>query len=259
MIAFLTALWRACRAVPRYQDSTGSGITVQDVLDVSICLLVSGIVFARVAFVLLDPVLRRGSISEAIAIWNGGISFDGALFGALLAIVVYSIVKKIRFLDLADLIAPSAMLGYAIGRVGCFFNGCCYGGPTNLPWGVRFHDVNQYGVPILTVPSHPAQLYSTLMSLAIFAFMVYRERKGRAFAGEQFSIYFIGSAIERFMMEFWRAGVTSDMVRGTPFTTAQFFCMLLLVFGGCAYAILKKQGRVLAPVSGRGQTVVPLP
>jgi phosphatidylglycerol:prolipoprotein diacylglycerol transferase len=246
MIGFALGLWRTMSAASRYPEK---GVTPQDVLDLAVWVLVSGIFFARLFFVFLDP-NWRALLPQFFAIWNGGISFDGSLFGALLAIVIFCRLRKISFLNMTDLIAPSAVLGYAVGRIGCFFNGCCYGQPTNLPWGVRFHDSDQGGT--LTPPSHPTQLYSTAMSLVIFALMVWRERSGKAFKGELFCWYLIGSAVERFIMEIWRAGVTSDLVRGTPFTTAQFFCMGLFAVGLAAWAFLRR-------ASGHKPEVAPSP
>ncbi|HEX5324206.1 MAG TPA: prolipoprotein diacylglyceryl transferase [Capsulimonadaceae bacterium] len=237
MVGFALGLWRTLAAVKRYKDD---GITQQDVLDIAVWVLIGGILFARVFFVFLDP-NWRDLLPQFLAVWNGGISFDGALFGVILAIVVFCRMRKIPFLAMTDLIAPSAVLAYAIGRVGCFFNGCCYGQPTNLPWGVRFYDSDDGGA--LTPPSHPTQLYSTALSIILFGFMVWRERTGRAFRGELFCWYLMGSAIERFIMEIWRAGATSDMVRGTPFTTAQFFCFALFAVGLGAWFFLRRSAQ----------------
>lgn len=234
MLGFGLGLWRTVAAANRYPQK---GVSAQDVLDLAVWVLVSGIFFARVVFVFLEPDWRS-LLPQVYAIWDGGISFDGALFGGLLAIVLFCRSRKIQFLNMVDLIAPSAVLGYAVGRVGCFFNGCCYGRPTNLPWGVRFYDSDNGGA--LTPPSHPTQLYSSFMSLIIFGLMVWRERSGKAFKGELFSWYLMGSAIERFIMEIWRGGVTSDYVHGTPFTTAQFFCMGLFLAGFGTWLALRR-------------------
>lgn len=254
MLGFALALWRTAAAANGHPEK---GITAQDVLDLAVWVLISGIFFARLAFVFLEPDWRT-LLPQFFEIWNGGISFDGALFGGLLAIIVFCRLRKLSFLSMADLIAPSAILGYAVGRVGCFFNGCCYGRPTTLPWGVRFHADDNGGV--LTPPSHPTQLYSTIMSLIIFTLMVWRERSGKGFRGELFTWYLMGSAIERFIMEIWRGGVTSDYVHGTPFTTAQFFCMGLFAAGFAAWLILRRQPQpVAAPLTAAEATHASVP
>jgi len=125
---------------------------------------------------------------------------------------------------MADLIAPSVMLGYAIGRIGCFFNGCCYGAPTNLPWAVSF---NINGV---MTPSHPTQLYSSFLSFVFFGILVRFEGGKGGFPGRVACWYLILAAIERFIMEIWRAGVTSSGIF-LGLTEVQWLCCGMLVVG----------------------------
>lgn len=240
MLGFALAVWRTAAAANSYPQK---GVSAQDVLDLAFWVILGSLVCARIAFVFLEPDWRQ-LLPQIYAIWDGGISFDGGLFGGVLATVIFCRVRGISFFSMADLIAPSLILGYAVGRIGCFFNGCCYGRPTNLPWGVRFYADGDTSV--LTPPSHPTQIYSSLMSLLIFALMIWREKSGRGFRGELFSWYFMGSAVERFVMEIWRGGVTSDYVHGTPFTTAQFFCMGLFVMGFIFWLVLRRAALPLA-------------
>jgi phosphatidylglycerol:prolipoprotein diacylglycerol transferase len=241
LIAFIAAMWRAVVVAKRNGEDP---ITTQDVLDVFVCLLIAGIVCARVAFVFLDPDFHRYSLAKAVAIWNGGISFDGALIGGIGAILVFCKVRKIPVLAMLDLIAPTATIGYAIGRIGCFFNGCCYGGPTNLPWGVRFPTATIGSYTITTPPSHPAQLYSTIGSFILFGLLTLRQNKAGIARGDIFWWYLIGSSIERFIMEIFRRGVTSDIVAGTPFTTAQFFCTFVAACGVVGLLVTYKRPRL---------------
>jgi phosphatidylglycerol:prolipoprotein diacylglycerol transferase len=238
-IAFMLAIWHAVSSAKRRPQE---GISVEETLDVSIWMILSGILFARLIFVLLDPDPSQYNIKNVFAVWNGGISFDGALFGALLAMLVYCRVKHIVFLNMADRMAAPAMIGYAIGRIGCLLNGCCYGRPTDLPWGIRFQE--QIGsITYWTQPSHPTQLYATLISLVWYALLTWRERRGRAFIGELTCIYMMLSAVERFTIEIWRAGATSDYVRNTGLTTAQFFCFILLAAGATGMIYLRTKAK----------------
>jgi len=151
---------------------------------------------------------------------------------------IFCRIKRIPFLSLADRMAAPAMIGYAIGRVGCLLNGCCYGRPTSLPWGIRFQE--QIGnITYWTPPSHPTQLYATLISLVWYGLLTWRERSGRAYVGELTCLYMMLSAIERFTIEIWRAGATSDYVRGTGLTTAQFFCFFLFALGAAGMMYLR--------------------
>ncbi|MDR3706753.1 MAG: prolipoprotein diacylglyceryl transferase [Capsulimonadaceae bacterium] len=244
LIGFLLSLWRAVTVARRNGEKP---ITTQDVLDVSVCLLLAGIVGARLAFVLLDPHLRLYTIAEAVAIWNGGITFDGALIGGLLAIVAFCKLRRLPILPMLDLLGPASVIGYAVGRIGCFFNGCCYGGPTNLPWGVKFPEGIVDGLQVYSVPCHPAQLYSTVMSLLLFGLLALRQKKKGLPSGDLFCWYLIGTSVERFIMELFRRGVTSDMVRGTPLTTAQWFCVALGLAGAAWLVAIHRHARASKP------------
>jgi phosphatidylglycerol:prolipoprotein diacylglycerol transferase len=103
--------------------------------------------------------------------------------------------------QVADLAAPSLALGYAIARLGCFAAGCCYGRPTHLSWGVQF--------PGLDTPVHPTQLYSTLLNLLLFWWLTRVERR-RHFEGQLFALFLMGHGLYRFLIEFLRAGATSE-------------------------------------------------
>jgi phosphatidylglycerol:prolipoprotein diacylglycerol transferase len=252
LIGFILSLWRALVVAKR---KGGETISAQDVLDVSVWMLVSGIVFARLTFVLLDLQLHRYTLPEVLAIWNGGITFDGALFGGLLAIVIFCTTRKIPILKMLDLLGPPSVIGYAVGRIGCFFNGCCYGAPTTLPWGVQFPETNPTGVVALTVPSHPVQLYSTVTSLVLFGLLTLRQNKTGLRPGDVFCWYLIGSGIERFLMEYFRRGVTSDLVSGTPFTTAQFFCFFLIACGIIGLSVIYKKPSSQPVTTPAGDTV----
>ncbi|HEY3331102.1 MAG TPA: prolipoprotein diacylglyceryl transferase [Capsulimonadaceae bacterium] len=236
LVGFVLSLWRAVIVARRKGESP---VSAQDVLDVSVWMLLSGIFFARLTFVLLDLKLHPYTLLEVFAIWNGGITFDGALFGGLLAITIFSTLRKLPLLSLLDLLSPPSVIGYAIGRVGCFFNGCCYGAPTALPWGVNFPMPGS--VSGHTLPSHPVQLYSTITSFILFGLLSMRQKRSDLRSGDIFSWYLIGSGIERFIMEYFRSGVTSDLVRNTPFTLAQFFCFFLIGCGIIGLSIIYRK------------------
>jgi len=255
LIGFLLSLWRAVVVARRSGEHP---ISTQDVLDVSVCLLIVGIVCARLAFVLLDPQFKSYTLARAFAIWNGGISFDGALIGALAAILLFCKLRKIPSLAMLDLLAPATVIGYAIGRIGCLFNGCCYGGPTDLPWAVRFPVANMGGEAIFTPPSHPAQLYSTITSLVLFVLLTLRQNKAGLPRGDVFCWYLIGSSVERFVMEIFRSGVTSDVVAGTPLTTAQFFCVFVLICGAVGLVLIYRMSRVEPGAPGTSDEDAPV-
>ncbi len=235
MLAIVLSVWRAYGAAQRRQAADPAyPLSPEDVLDVTIWIVAGIVIGARLLFVAVDWSEYRGNLADIFKVWNGGLSFHGGLIGVLVALFLFSVRRRVPFLVLGDLIAPSAMLGYAVGRVGCFFNGCCYGAPTNLPWGVRFHDDG-----ILTPPSHPTQLYSTALSLLFFGILVWAERRQK-FAGQIGFLYILFSAIERFIMEIWRADVTSTVV-ALGLTDVQWLCITMALVASGALVWLQRR------------------
>lgn len=236
MIAFAAAVYRAYTAAERLRrkdDSPGTPDAV-DVLDVSVWLILAGVIGARALFVALDWSEYKGHPGTWFAIWEGGISFHGALIGGLAALIVFTLRRHLSFLKLVDVLAPSVMLGYAIGRIGCFLNGCCYGVPTTMPWGVRFFDDGHW-----TPPSHPTQIYASLMGFFFFGLLVWLEKR-KAYDGQILGWYLVFAAVERFVMEIWRAGVTSTIV-AYHMTDVQFLCIGILIVGFVTILVLRRR------------------
>jgi phosphatidylglycerol:prolipoprotein diacylglycerol transferase len=98
-----------------------------------------------------------------------GLTVYGAVLGALLAVLIYCWVKKLSFWLIGDVIAPGAILGQAIGRIGCLLNGCCYGLPTSLPWGVVYTNPGSY-CP-LGESFQPTQIYHLIWNLIGFGLL----------------------------------------------------------------------------------------
>ncbi len=234
MLAFLAALGRAYTVAKRQNDPA---ISPDNVLDVGIWMILCGVLGARLLFVALSWNQYRhapdfpGSI---LKVWEGGLSFHGGLFGGIAAAVVYCLIKRISILKIADLFAPSVMVAYAIGRIGCLLNGCCYGGPTEMPWGMRFFDDGHW-----TARSHPTQLYASLLSFALFAGLVWLESR-RAYLGQVFCWYLIGASVERFLMEIWRAGTTSDVV-AFGLTDVQLLCFAMASVALVGMVLLRRR------------------
>ncbi len=126
---------------------------------------------------------------------NGGLSIHGVLLGGTIAAAAYSRFRSVRFVDLVDLVAPSVALGQAIGRIGCFLSGCCYGIETSGTWGF-----NTRFAPGLR---HPYQLYESVADLALFVVLLSLGKKVK-FSGGLFLVYAFGYSMIRFFLEFFR-------------------------------------------------------
>ncbi len=140
MIGFVAALWLAARRAPRF------GMNRDQVYDLGLLMIISGIVGARAAFVFIEMEEPLQSLGQALAIWQGGLVFQGGLLLALVATVVYLRWKKLSISAAADVYAPGLALGVAFGRIGCFLNGCCWGRLCHpeFPLGVRFPVTGQF-------------------------------------------------------------------------------------------------------------------
>lgn len=207
--AGLLYLQRACR---------GSALPPEGVVDLILGLLLVAIISSRLLFVLLQWESYSDDWREWLRVWEGGLSFHGGLGGGIAFVVWYARRHALRFWWLADLIAPGLALGYAFARVGCFLNGCCYGHPTDLPWGVVFPGATSNDGQPLTVPVHPTQLYGILATLAIFWALVGLSKVLRH-PGHVMGAYLVLYSVYRFFIEYLRRGATAAVFSPIPSLT----------------------------------------
>lgn len=190
--------------------------------DFLIVAVIFGIFGARLLYVALNWKIYIANISAIPMIWaDGGLSFHGAVGGGILAGLLLTRRYKVSFWKVADAVAPALAIGHFFGRIGCFLNGCCHGVPTNMPWGFKFFN------PILgvdTLPSHPTQLYEAFGLLVLF-FLLAKLSKQPPYEGAVFVWWVILYSVLRFIVEFWRAGATANLVNGL--TEAQWLSLFL--------------------------------
>src|SRR5690242_20695404 len=124
-----------------------------------------------------------------------------------------------------DVFAPGIALGQAIGRLGCFAAGCCWGKECSLPWGVRFR--SDFAAPVpLDKTLHPAQLYESAADLLIFVFLYRRFQSSSARKGELIGLYLVLYSVTRFIIEFFREHEQSLV---GPFSLTQWIALGLLI------------------------------
>ncbi len=177
-------------------------ITVDSIFDITFILIVFGIIFARLYYVILDFPYFAKNILEIPAVWNGGISIQGALLGGIVAGYVYAKTNNINFFKYADLFSFGLIIGQSVGRWGNFFNSEAFGLPTSLPWKLY--------IPYLSRPEeyknfeffHPAFLYESLLNIVVFImlfFMLTKFKKRKD--GVIFFSYIILYSIVRILVE----------------------------------------------------------
>ncbi len=211
-------------------------------VDLGLWVLVGSIIGARGLFVALNWGDFAARPQEALFVWQtGGLSFHGGLLGGIVAALLLGWRRKISFWSIADMAAPGIALGYAIARIGCFLNGCCYGAPTSPRWaflGVRFPlfpDSN-----IMTEPSHPTQIYSALGSVLIMAVLLWARPRFPA-RGQLFLLYLALYSVLRSAVEVLRRGYTAQ-VAFDGVTQAQVLSAVLFVAAICGIVWLGRKG-----------------
>lgn len=212
------------------------GLTLPLIIDMSLLDLLFAIVGARAVFVLTMYQEYASDPKTVLDVWRGGLSFHGGLLGAVIATIVFCRWRRVRFAALADICTPGICWGYAITRVGCFLNGCCHGGPTHLPWGVRFPEIAQQ----FPMPVHPTQLYASAGSIGLF-FILTAAWKHMHRPGQLFPLYLILYSILRFLLEYTRRGASSEVFAPLPaLTVAQFACIFIAAGGLVWFLILQR-------------------
>jgi phosphatidylglycerol:prolipoprotein diacylglycerol transferase len=157
--------------------------------------VIGGLAGAKIHYLILHPDEWPGNLLS-----GGGLVWFGGLFGAIVAVVIVTLLAKQRLAAIMDAGALAVAVGYALGRMGCFLRGDDYGIPTSLPWGMSFPE----GLPPTTVKVHPTQLYEIAASLVIFAIILWVFSPRFKREGPLIFAYAVLAGIERFLVEFVR-------------------------------------------------------
>lgn len=189
------------------------GIPSDRIVDLGFYVLLSALIGSRLLFVLINASHYIRNPLEIFKIWEGGLVFYGGVLLAVPTVLWYVKKNALGLWSTADLFAPSIAIGHALGRIGCFFAGCCYGRPSEgLPWAVIFTDPNS--LALIGIPLHPTQLYESLGEFVNF-FILIILRRHKSFNGQLFMTYILLYSVLRFIVEFYRGDV------GRGFITSQ--------------------------------------
>lgn len=225
--------------------------------DLAIWLVVGAIPCARLYYVLFEWQSYAQNPQDILAIWKGGIAIHGAILGGLLATLIFARIQKIPFWQLADLVAPSLILGQAIGRWGNFFNSEAFGRPTDLPWKLF--------IPVDRRPPgyqqfeyfHPTFLYESLWNLGVFALLIGLffwglRHSGRLKIGTLFLSYLIAYSSGRF----WIEGLRMDSLMLGPLRIAQVVSLVQIAIGLLGLFWLYGLGRSLPDVVAPAESAI---
>ncbi|NLG11445.1 MAG: prolipoprotein diacylglyceryl transferase [Elusimicrobia bacterium] len=201
------------------RQSLKQGYSPQLVSSLLFWLIVWGLIGGRFLHIVVHAPYYYRRPFDIIRIRNGGLAIEGAVISALIFVNIYSRIKRFNLREMLDIIALATPLGQAIGRIGCFFNGCCYGRPTEFFTGVRF--------PFSPDKLHPTELYYSALYIVLFIFL--RELfKRRLKPGIVFSFYLLGFAFIRYVVDILRGDLVLTFV---GLYATQIIALVLFIIG----------------------------
>lgn len=218
-----------------------AGVTVEQAADITFVMIISGVVGARLFYIIqfFDqfrytykngvkiPVSNFSMIMEMLKVWKGGLVFYGGFICAVIVLIIYCRMKKLNFWKITDMCAPGLALGHAFGRIGCLLNGCCFGKPNS--WGITYPPESIPGQFYPGQCLHPVQLYEAICNVILAILLNYSLRKLKP--GQNVALYFFLYGVIRFCDEFFRGDhLQKDLFFGV-FTPAQFIGLFLIPIG----------------------------
>lgn len=187
-----------------YNRCEERNLSPKNAMDIGLIVLIGGFVGARIFHILFElPAYYIANPLEIFYFWQGGYVFYGGLLSAYFFAFLYARRLKLTFWLWHDTLAPVAALGYALGRLACFLNGCCYGKVCDLPWAMPLEQVHVVSDKTTFLYRHPTQLYATAMELGILSLLIWYEKR-RPKLGNIFLVWLILHSLARIIMETFR-------------------------------------------------------
>ncbi len=246
-LAYLLGLQLALRR------ARAAGLDPNRVMDLGLWVVLSALAGAKLLLVAIDLPHFLANPGEIFSMIRSAGVFYGGLILAVAVGLWYMRRHGLPVWTTADLFAPGIALGHVIGRLGCFFAGCCFGRPTDVPWAVTFTNplaAEIVGTP-LHVPLHPTQLYESFAELVILGLLLAFEKRGRPFPGRTFWGYMAIYGLTRFVIEGFR-GDDRGMVFGL-WSTSQFISLLLVPLSLAMLVHLSRRPAPAAPPAARAR------
>jgi phosphatidylglycerol:prolipoprotein diacylglycerol transferase len=242
-IAFLVGTWLGLKEARR------RGIDEDRLVTVILVALIASVCGARLLYVVEHIEDFRHQWTSVFALWQGGLTLYGGVAAGTFAGLWMAKRSGLPVWTTADALAPSIALGTMFGRVGCFLNGCCYGRPTSLPWGVVYPPDSFPGLEFGQTPIHPAQLYFSIAGLALFA-LLWALRTRLTVPGHLFWLFIVLMALTRIGLDFTRAYEPNSVVAhlgGLDISESQVVSLMLALVGVLMMLRLRRRAHAAAP------------
>ncbi len=185
-------------------------------LELTALMFIFGFLGARLFHVVIEePGYYLRNPKFIFEIWNGGFVFYGGLIFAIWVLWFWTLLRRQSLFVWGDFLAPLAALSYGLGRLGCFFNGCCFGKTCDYFWCLNF--------------SHPTQLYAAGYELTLLAFLLFYYEPKRRPPGDLLFFWLFGHGLGRIGMELLREDYRGPLLMGLTLST-WISALLLLPF-----------------------------
>jgi phosphatidylglycerol---prolipoprotein diacylglyceryl transferase len=245
----LLGLWYARRQAPRV------GLHPNRVWNLGIYMVFGALIVSKLWLFASDWKFYRANPGEifSIASLQSAGTFYGGLIGALLVLAWRAYIEPMPVLSVLDVFAAAAPLSHAIGRLGCFAAGCCYGKPTSLPWAVTFRSdaANEVAGTPLHTPLHPTQLYEAGAEFINFLLLMWLGARQR-FTGQMIGTYFILYGLERATIEVFRGDPGRTLLLHGNISLMQIVSLGFVVAGALLWwRGLRRMGLSAAAVPAR--------
>ncbi len=178
-------------AILAFKEARRIGFDEEDLIDALLFAIPLSVLGARLYYVAFSWDYYGKNPKEILHFRGGGMAIHGAIIAAVITAIVFSKKRKLDFWKIADICAPSIILGQAIGRWGNYINQEAYGTPTDLPWGI-----NVNGVKV-----HPTFLYESIWDLGVFIFLIWYRKNKAKISGETFLLYLALYSLGRLFIE----------------------------------------------------------
>lgn len=229
-------------------------LSEEAIYDVTITVLLAGIVGAKLLMILVGlvkPAGQEGALAFRDLFTLATLRAGGHIHGGIIAATAVFFWRarkwKLPMASTLDVFATALPLGQAIGRLGCFMAGCCYGSECTKPWAVTFHNPEAYayaGTP-LDMPLHPVQLYAAVAGFLIVTTLFLLHKK-RLFKGQIIAGYFLLEGIARMILETWRGDVDRGFWFGLSWlSTGRLTGLAFVIFGAALWCWFSQEKKAV--------------
>lgn len=211
------------------REAKRRGLEEDTLLDFLLFAIPGAIIGARAYYVIFSWDYYKKNPNQILNIRGGGLAIHGAVIAGIIIAIIFCRVKKLSFWTIGDIVAPSLILGQAIGRWGNFANQEAHGGPTNLPWGIIVDGVRV----------HPTFLYESIWNFLVFLFLMWYRKRAKV-EGEVFLLYIILYSLARGLIE----GLRTDSLMWGEFRVAQLISFATIIVGLALLWIIRRKNSI---------------